>query len=59
MEALKYAGYLENHRFDFLRGYPTPRLPIGSKLPVDAYYPEANLVLEFRESQHYTDRSEL
>ncbi len=58
-DALKCAGYLENHRFDFLRGDPTPRLPLGSQLPVDAYYPEANLVLEFRESQHYTDRSEL
>ena len=58
-DALKCAGYLENHRFDFLRGDPTPRLPRGSKLPVDAYYPEANLVLEFRESQHYKERSEL
>lgn len=58
-DVLECAGCLENHRFDFLRGDPTPGLPRGSKLPVDAYYPEANLVLEFRESQHYKDRSEL
>ena len=58
-DVLNCSGYLENHRFDFLRGDPTPKLPKGAKLPVDAYYPEANLVLEFRESQHYADRSEL
>jgi len=54
--ALQCAGYLENHRFDFLGGNPTPRRPNGTALPVDAYYPDANLVLEFREGQHYGDR---
>lgn len=34
------------HRFDFLKG------DSGTKLPVDAYYPTLNLVIEFRERQH-------
>ena len=34
------------HRFDFLRG------DTGVKLPVDAYYPEKNLVIEYHERQH-------
>lgn len=37
---------LRQHRFDFLVG------DSGSKLPVDAYYPELNLVVEFKERQH-------
>ena len=37
---------LRQHRFDFLRG------DTGIKLPVDAYYPEFNLVIEYREKQH-------
>lgn len=32
--------------FDFLRG------DTGKKLPVDAYYPELELVIEYRERQH-------
>lgn len=36
------------HTFDFLRGDGTP----GRKLPVDAYYPDLNLVVEYRERQH-------
>ena len=36
------------HTFDFLRGDGTP----GRKLPVDAYYHELNLVIEYRERQH-------
>lgn len=36
------------HKFDFLRGDGTP----GRQLPVDAYYPELNLVVEYRERQH-------
>lgn len=55
-EALGGVPHLENYRFDFLRGEPTPTLPKGAKLPVDAYYPSHNLVLEFREGQHYGDR---
>lgn len=34
------------HRFDFLLG------DSGAKLPVDAYYTELNLVVEYRERQH-------
>lgn len=37
---------LRQHRFDFLRG------DSGKKLPVDAYYPSLNLVVEFKEKQH-------
>lgn len=37
---------LRQHRFDFLRG------DSGTKLPVDAYYPSLNLVIEFKERQH-------
>ena len=34
------------HRFDFLRG------DSGTCLPVDAYYPSLNLVVEYHERQH-------
>ncbi len=34
------------YRFDFLRG------DTGVSLPVDAYYPDLNLVIEYHESQH-------
>jgi len=37
---------IRQHRFDFLRG------DAGTRLPVDAYYPNLNLVIEFRERQH-------
>jgi hypothetical protein len=37
---------LRQHRFDFLRG------DAGTTLPVDAYYPSLNLVIEYREKQH-------
>lgn len=37
---------LRQHRFDFLRGDK------GHKLPVDAYYPNLKLVIEYRERQH-------
>lgn len=37
---------LRQHRFDFLTG------DSGTKLPVDAYYPALNLVVEFKEKQH-------
>ncbi len=36
----------QQHRFDFLVG------DSGTKLPVDAYYEELNLVVEYMESQH-------
>lgn len=37
---------LRQHRFDFLVG------DSGTRLPVDAYYPSLNLVVEFKEKQH-------
>jgi hypothetical protein len=39
-------------RFDWLRGDPTPRLHSGVKLPVDGYWPDLRLVVEFQEEQH-------
>lgn len=40
------------YRFDFLRGDPNP---IGKRvlLPVDAYWPDLRLVVEYRERQHF------
>lgn len=35
------------HRFDFLCG------DTGTKLPCDAFYPTLNLVIEYRERQHF------
>jgi hypothetical protein len=55
-DALRGAEYKSGQRFAFLRGDPTPKRPNGVMLPVDAYYPEFRLVLEFREKQHYGDR---
>jgi hypothetical protein len=37
---------LRQHRFEFLKG------DSGTKLPVDAFYSQLNLVIEFREKQH-------
>lgn len=37
---------LRGHRFDFLLG------DRGHRLPVDAYYPDLKLVVEYRERQH-------
>ena len=37
---------LRQHRFDFLKG------DSGARLPVDAYYPELHLVIEYCEKQH-------
>ena len=44
-EVLKQKA-LRQHRFDFLKG------DSGTRLPVDAYYPPLNLVVEFKERQH-------
>lgn len=40
------------HKFDFLRGDPGKNRKQGVKLPVDAYYCNLNLVIEYRERQH-------
>jgi hypothetical protein len=39
------------HRFDFLVGDPNKEGKCA-KLPVDSYYPELNLVIEYKEQQH-------
>jgi hypothetical protein len=44
-DILKMKG-LRQHRFDFLVG------DSGTKLPVDMYYPDLNLVIEYKEQQH-------
>lgn len=49
-EVLKIQG-LRQHRFDFLLGDPNPQGK-SAKLPVDSYYPELNLVIEYKEQQH-------
>jgi len=43
------------HTFDFLRGDQTPKRPQGSRLPVDAYFAEYSLVLEYLGEQHFED----
>jgi len=42
---------LRQYTFDFLRGDAAPG-KVGKKLPVDAYYTDLNLVIEYRERQH-------
>ncbi len=39
------------HRFDWLRGDPN-EAGVRARLPVDAYYPRHDLVVEYRERQH-------
>lgn len=43
---------LREHRFDFLRGDPGRDGRAGAMLPVDAYYPTLNIVIEYCERQH-------
>lgn len=43
---------LRQARFDWLRGDASARMPRGMTLPVDGYWPELNLVVEFQEEQH-------
>ncbi|WP_201329202.1 hypothetical protein [Nostocoides australiense] len=38
--------------FDWLRGDPSPSRPRGTKLPVDGYWAELALAVEFQEEQH-------
>lgn len=49
-QALSEAG-LRQHRFDWLRGDPGTG-GRQARLPVDGYWPQANLVVEYRERQH-------
>lgn len=43
---------LTQHRFDWLRGDPGADGRRGATLPVDAYFPEHALVVEYYERQH-------
>jgi hypothetical protein len=38
--------------FDWLRGDPSSARPRGTRLPVDCYWPDLKLVVEFQEEQH-------
>ena len=58
-DALGGAKYEMGYRFPFLRGDATVKHPLGATLPVDAFYPDFNMVLEFMESQHYSERARL
>lgn len=49
-EVLKERG-LRQHRFDWLLGDPG-KSGRRAKLPVDGYWPEAKIVVEYRELQH-------
>lgn len=40
------------HRFDWLRGDPSPSRPADTMLPVDGYWESLGLVVEFQEEQH-------
>lgn len=40
-------------RFAWLLGDPSPRSGRQARLPVDGYWPNADLVVEYREKQHY------
>ncbi|PWD41335.1 hypothetical protein ACN93_19480 [Gordonia paraffinivorans] len=39
-------------RFDWLRGDPSPARLRGAMLPVDGYWPDLQVVVEFQEEQH-------
>jgi hypothetical protein len=43
---------LRQHRFDFLLGDPSPKTGRQVKLPVDVYYPDLPLVVEYNTPQH-------
>lgn len=43
---------LRQATFDWLRGDPSPARVRGTKLPVDGYWPDLRLIVEFQEEQH-------
>lgn len=49
-EVLHKTG-LRQHRFDFLLG-DANAIGVSAKLPVDSYYQELNLVIEYKEQKH-------
>lgn len=50
-DAILGSKALRQHRFDFLQGDPG-RAGKRASLPVDAWYPQLRLVVEYREKQH-------
>lgn len=44
---------LRQHRFEWLLGDLSPKTGRRVKLPVDSFWPDESLVVEFRESQHF------
>lgn len=50
-EVLDSTG-LRQHRFVWLEGDPSPKTGRRTRLPVDAYWPDQALVVEFHEKQH-------
>jgi hypothetical protein len=50
-EVLGLVG-MRQHRFEWLKGDPSPKTGNRRALPVDAYYPTKRLVIEFHEKQH-------
>jgi hypothetical protein len=52
-EVLGGTRCLRRHRFDFLRGDPTPARPKGVALPVDGFFPDFKLVVEYMGEQHF------
>jgi hypothetical protein len=50
-EVLGVTG-LRQARFDWLRGDESPTSGRSVRLPVDAYWPDLQLVVEFQEKQH-------
>ena len=51
-QVLRTTNVSRQHRFDFLRGDPTRNRPVGVPLPVDAYFPDYRLVVEYMGEQH-------
>lgn len=43
---------LRQSTFEWLRGDPSPKRPRGTTLPVDGFWPDLGLVVEFQEEQH-------
>lgn len=46
------------HRFDWLRADPLPNRRRGTALPVDSYWPDLELVVEFREQDPEAEGAE-
>ena len=45
-------GSIRQATFDWLRGDPYPLQPLGKMLPVDGFWSDLKLVVEFQEEQH-------